>query len=58
MSAGNLCRTKLENQCTLQCVQKWQFITCAASSKHTVALQVNAPRSKRFLTLYTMNSST
>lgn len=52
MSAGNLYRTKPENQCTLQCVEKWQFITCAASSKHTVALQVNAPRSKRFSTLW------
>lgn len=51
MSAANLYRTKPENQITLQCVEKWQFITCAASSKHTVALQVNAPRSKRFLTL-------
>lgn len=52
MSAGSLYRTKPENQCTLQCVEKWQVITCAASSKHTVALQVNTARSERFLTLW------
>lgn len=52
MSAGSLYRTKPENQCTLQCVEKWQVITCAASSKHTVALQVNTAHSERFLTLW------